>query len=414
MRHSLLAALRRYEPELVAIRRDIHRHPELGFKETRTAGLVASHLRHWGLAVTEGVAWTGVVATLTGARGGGQAIALRADMDALPIQEATDLPYASTRPGLMHACGHDGHTAMLLGAARYLAEYNDFAGTVHFIFQPAEEGLGGGRLMVEEGLFERFPCSAVFGLHNEPGLPAGHFGIRAGPMLAAMSTWTARFSGTGGHGARPYRATDPTMAQAQFVLSLQSIIGRNVPPDEAAVLSVGHIAAGTANAPSNIPIDVRLCGTARTYKPEILEILDRRVAEIAAAAGAAHRCVAETSFHADYPPLVNGEAETARAASAAVTVVGKAAVDRDFPKIMAAEDFAFMLQHRPGAFMLIGNGRSADGTFHHVHTPHYDFNDAILTTGVAYWVTLVLREFGADGNESGENETCDAELCLVD
>jgi hippurate hydrolase len=392
MTASLIAALKRHESDLILIRQDIHRHPELGFEEKRTAGIVTELLRGWGLAVSEGIAGTGVVATLHGSRPGNRAIALRADMDALPIEEATGLSYASANPGVMHACGHDGHTAMLLGAARYLSEHNDFAGTVHFIFQPAEEGLGGGRVMVEEGLFERFPCEAVYGLHNEPGLPVGAFAIREGPMLAAMTTWTASFEGTGGHGARPYRATDPTLAQAQFVLALQGIIGRNVPPDDAAVLSVGHIAAGSAQAPNNIPVKVSLGGTARTYAPEILAILQRRVDELASGIASAYGCSAETAFRSDYPVLVNTRNETARAADAAAALMGDAAVDRAFPKIMAAEDFAYMLQKKPGAFMLIGNGRAADGTFHHVHTPHYDFNDEILTIGAAYWVTLVQRE----------------------
>jgi amidohydrolase len=388
----LLDALHAQEAEIMAIRHDLHRHPELAFKEFRTAAIVAEKLRSWGIEVSEGLAGTGVVGSLRGRRPGAGAIGLRADMDALPIREATGLSYASVHDGVMHACGHDGHTAMLLGAARHLALDPDFAGTVHFIFQPAEEGAGGGRVMVEEGLFRRFPCRAVYGLHNEPGLDIGRFGIRVGPMLAAMDDWRVLFSGTGGHGGRPHRATDPTMAQAQFVLTLQSVIGRNIPGHETAVISVGHIGAGAADAPNNIPAEVRLAGTMRTYRPEIRDIAIRRLHELAEAAASAHNCQVEVTIDSHYPPLVNSHDETNRAADAADAVFGENAVDREFPQITAAEDFAFMLRETPGAFMLIGNGFAPDGALHHVHTPHYDFNDALLTLGSAYWVTLVRRE----------------------
>ena len=392
MTQALIETLRGQEAEMIAIRRDLHRHPELAFKEFRTAALVAEKLRGWGIAVSEGLAGTGVVGTLRGRRPGTAAIGLRADMDALPIREATGLPYASVHDGLMHACGHDGHTAMLLGAARHLALNPDFAGTIHFIFQPAEEGGGGGKVMVEEGLFRRFPCDAVYGLHNEPGLEIGRFGIRSGPMLAAMDSWRVVFSGTGGHGGRPHRATDPTMAQAQFVLTLQSVIGRNIPGHETAVISVGHIGAGTADAPNNIPAQVLLAGTIRTYRPEVREIVMRRLNELAASAASGHNCMAEVTIDSHYPPLINSRDETICAADAAAAAFGEDAVDRDFPQITAAEDFAFMLRERPGAFMLIGNGFAPDGALHHVHTPHYDFNDALLTIGSAYWVTLARRE----------------------
>jgi len=258
---DLLQQLAPREAELTAIRRDLHRHPELGFEETRTAALVAANLRGWGIAVEERIARTGVVATLRGRRGAGGAIALRADMDALPIPEATGAAHASATPGVMHACGHDGHTTMLLGAARHLAEHPDFHGTVHLIFQPAEEGLAGGRLMVEEGLFDRFPADAVFGLHNEPGLALGRFGLRSGPMLANVDTWSVRFRGTGGHGAVPHRATDPTQPMAQFIGTLQSVIGRNIPAGQTAVLSVGHVGAGDARAPNVIPSEVFVSGS---------------------------------------------------------------------------------------------------------------------------------------------------------
>jgi amidohydrolase len=389
-----LPLLRRHEAELIAIRHDLHRHPELGFEESRTAAVVARTLRGWGIEVAEGIARTGVVGTIRGARGGGGAIALRADMDALPIHEATGLDYASATPGVMHACGHDGHTTMLLGAARHLAEHRDFAGTVHCIFQPAEEGLGGGRLMVEEGLFDRFPADAVFGMHNEPGLALGKFGIRVGPMLANVDGWSVRFRGTGGHGAMPHRATDPTQPMAQFVATLQSVIGRNIPAGQTAVLSVGHIAAGDARAPNVIPSEVFVSGTGRSFLPEARAVMERRLRELAAGAAAAHGCAAEVDYIHSYPALVNTADEVALAARAARAVFGADAVNDDYPPITAGEDFAYMLQQRPGAFILAGNGTAPDGTFHHVHTPRFDFNDGLITLGAAYWVSLVRHALG--------------------
>jgi len=390
------------QERLAAFRQDLHRHPEMGFQETRTAGLVAARLRELGLAVEEGVAGTGVVATLHGTRPespgsqpeGRRAIALRADMDALPITEATGLPYASAVPGIMHACGHDGHTTMLLAAAEHLARHTDFAGTVHFIFQPAEEGLGGGRRMVEEGLFRRFPVDAVFGLHNEPGLALGRFGLRTGPMLANVDTWSVTFHGTGGHGAVPHRATDPTQPLAAFIGALQGVIGRNLPAGETGVLSVGHIAGGDARAPNVIPAAVHVSGTGRSFRPAVRETMGRRLHELAEALAAAHGCTADVSYRHDYPALVNTAAEVALAARAAVAVAGADMVDTDYPSITAGEDFAYMLQERPGAFVLVGNGVAADGSFHHVHTPRYDFNDALLPLGAAYWVSLVDHALG--------------------
>ena len=391
---QLIERLAARQQDLAAFRQDLHRHPEMGFEERRTAARVASRLRACGIAVEEGLAGTGVVGTLKGRRPGQRSIALRADMDALPILEATGLPYASATPGVMHACGHDGHTTMLLGAAEELARDPDFAGTVHFIFQPAEEGLGGGRRMVEEGLFRRFPVDAVFGLHNEPGLALGRFGLRAGPMLANVDTWSVTFRGTGGHGAVPHRATDPTQPLAAFIGSLQGIIGRNLPARETGVLSVGHIAAGDARAPNVIPAEVRVSGTGRSFRPEIRETMGRRLRELAEALAAAHGCAAEVEYRHDYPALVNTAEHVALAARAAAALVGEEQVDTDFPPITAGEDFAYMLQERPGAFMLVGNGVAEDGSFHHVHTPRYDFNDALLPLGAAYWVSLVRHAMG--------------------
>src|SRR5271168_4352090 len=294
MRDGIVDELKAYEPELIEIRRDIHRHPETGFEETRTAKIVADRLRSWGIDVVEGVAKTGVVGTLTGKRPGQRAIGLRADLDALHIREIEGRDHRSTVPGKMHACGHDGHTTMLLGAARYLAGNPDFGGTVYFIFQPAEEGLGGGRLMVEEGLFERFPADAVYGMHNMPGLEVGKFATRVGPFLAASDSWTVTFRGTGGHGgAGAHLATDPTLPLGHFVLALQTIIGRNVAATETAVASIGHVSAGDFGSPNIIPSEVVVRGTSRSYKPAIRDLLQKRITELAHSLAGAHGCTAD-------------------------------------------------------------------------------------------------------------------------
>jgi amidohydrolase len=387
--------LKSYEPELIAIRHDIHRHPEVGFEEHRTAKLVADRLREWGVDVTEGVAKTGVVGTLKGNRPGQRAIGLRADLDALHIRETTGAPYASQTPGKMHACGHDGHTTMLLGAARYLSAHRDFAGSVHFIFQPAEEGLGGGRLMVEEGLFDRFPVDAVYGMHNHPGLPVGKFATRTGPFLAASDTWQVKFRGTGGHGGGgAHLATDPTIPQAHFVLALQTIIGRNVPSYDTGVVSVGAIEGGDPGSPNIIPSEVVVTGTARSFKPEIRDLIEKRLGELARSLAAAHGCSAEVAYTRRYPPLVTHAEQTAISVEVARDLVGPQNVIADAPQVTGSEDFAFMLEAKPGGFVIIGNGVAPDGTFHNVHTPLYDFNDEIITLGANYWVSLVQKELG--------------------
>ena len=393
MDSSVKETLKRYEPELIAIRHDIHRHPEVGFEEVRTARLVADQLREWGIEVAEGIAKTGVVATVRGKRPGQRAIGLRADLDALHISETTGLGYASQAPGKMHACGHDGHTAMLLGAARYLAEHPDFAGTAHFIFQPAEEGLGGGKVMVEEGLFDRFPVDAVYGMHNAPGMPVGKFATRVGPFLAASDSWRVTFHGTGGHGgAGAHMATDATLPVAHFVLALQTIIGRNVPAVETAVASVGHIAGGDAGSPNIIPPEVVVSGTARSYKPEIRDLLQRRITELAHSMAGAYGCTADVHYDRRYPPLVTHAEQTATSVMVASALVGAENVIANAPPITGSEDFAFMLEAKPGGFIMIGNGVAPDGSFHYVHTPRYDFNDEILTLGAGYWVGLVQQE----------------------
>ena len=381
--------------DLTAIRRDIHRNPETAFEEVRTAQIVADKLQSWGIEVHRGLATTGVVGTLKGNRPGQKTIGLRADMDALHLQEKNDFAHASVHANKMHACGHDGHTTMLLGAARHLAAAPDFAGTVHFIFQPAEEGLGGARVMIEEGLFEKFPCDTVYGMHNMPGFPVGQFAIRPGPMLAASDSWEVTFKGTGGHGAMPERGTDPTFVAAQFIVAVQAIVGRNVASNQSAVLSVGHIAAGTHGSPNVIPSEVLIRGTARSFSPAVRSLLERRLAEVAAGIAQAGGCEAVSKYFRRYPPLVNAAEQTAIAVQAAAMTVGAENVESNVTPISGAEDFAFMLEKKPGAYIMIGNGGDEQPRgCHHVHTPLYDFNDQILTTGAAYWLNLVQLELG--------------------
>jgi amidohydrolase len=395
--HDLIAALKPYEPELIEIRRDIHRHPEVGFEETRTAALVASRLLAWGLDVTEGVARTGVVATLKGQLPGQRAIGMRADLDALHIQEVPGRDHGSIVPNKMHACGHDGHTAMLLGAARYLSEHRrEFGGTATFIFQPAEEGLGGGRQMVAEGLFDRFPVDAVYGMHNMPGIPVGEFRTRTGAFLAASDSWAVTFQGTGGHGgAGAHMSTDVTLPLAHFIMALQTIVSRNVAATDTAVVSVGSVAGGDAGSPNIIPSRVTITGTARCFKPKIRDLIQQRLTELAQTQAAVFGCTAEVVYNRRYPPLVTHAKQTAISIAAAATLVGVSNVETDCPAVTGSEDFSFMLDTRPGGFIMIGNGSSPDGSTHHVHTPNYDFNDEILLLGSAYWIQLVRAELGA-------------------
>ncbi|MBU6497338.1 MAG: amidohydrolase [Rhodospirillales bacterium] len=388
-----LAAISLHHEELTAIRRDIHAHPELGMEETRTAALVAAKLREWGIDVTEGVGRFGVVGTIRGKLPGQRAIGLRADMDALAIREQTGLAYASTSEGTMHACGHDGHTTMLLGAARHLAEHRDFSGTVQLIFQPAEEGRGGAVAMLKDGLFERFPCDAVYGMHNMPGIPVGKFAIRKGPMMAGAGMWRVTFKGTGGHGgAAPHRATDATVALAHFILATQSIVGRNVPPMEPAVISVGHINAGALVSPNVMPSEVVVTGTMRCFNKAVCDLIDRRMTEMAHALAGAQGCTAEIVLDWVTTPLVNHDEQVDVAVAAAQRLVGAAQVESNTTPVTGGEDFAFMLEARPGAFIFLGNGVAEDGSYHNVHTPHYNFNDDIIPLGAAYWVGLVRQE----------------------
>ncbi|WP_198374805.1 M20 aminoacylase family protein [Neoroseomonas rubea] len=377
-----------FQPELSATRRDIHAHPELGFQEHRTSDLVAQQLAAWGIEVHRGIAGTGLVGVLRNGTSG-RSIGFRADMDCLPMQETSDVPHRSTNPGKMHACGHDGHTTMLLGAARYLAETKNFDGTVHFIFQPAEEGGGGGRVMVEEGLFDRFPCDAVYALHNDPELPLGEARIVPGPVLAAADRVTITVHGKGGHASRPHTCIDPVLVGAQIVVAAQSIVSRSMDPLDAAVLSLCQFHAGSAG--NVIPEVAELNGTVRTFKPEVQDMVEARLHAIVRAIAEAHGARAELSFQRGYPPTVNHEEQAVRAAAAADEVLGAAKVHRNAPPRMGAEDFSYMLQKRPGCFIGIGQG---DGGRHSVslHNPRFDFNDDLIPYGSSLFARLAERE----------------------
>jgi len=373
-----------FQDDMTAWRRDLHAHPELGFEERRTSAFVAAKLHEFGFEeVHTGLATTGVVGVLKAGAGQGS-IGLRADMDALPIQETTGRAYASTVPGKMHACGHDGHTTMLLGAARYLAETRNFDGTVYFIFQPAEEQDGGGRVMVEEGLFERFPAPRVFGLHNWPRAPLGTFGMRAGPIMAAADRVQIRLTGQGGHGAMPHLSRDPMVAGAQIVIALQTVVSRNLDPVAQGVVSITQFHGGDAD--NVIPQEVTLRGTIRSFAPEVRDLLERRIGEIARGVAEAHQVSAGVTYSRGYPPTVNSETETELAAAAAADVVGEDRVDRAVAPVMGAEDFAYMLEQKPGAYIFMGIG---DETAPMLHSPDYDFNDHALRYGASYWARLV-------------------------
>ncbi len=380
-------------PELVAIRRDIHAHPELGLEETRTSEMVAAKLREWGIETTTGIGGTGVVGTIRGRRPGQRSIGLRADMDALAIFEQTGLGHASTAPGKMHACGHDGHTTLLLGAAKQLAERPDFSGTVQLIFQPAEEGRGGALAMLKDGLFERFPCDAIYGMHNMPGGQVGTFHIRKSGFMAGGCMWLVKFTGSGGHGgSSPHLIADLSIVQAQFVLGLQTIVGRNISAFETAVISVGHISGGAVEACNVMPAELVVGGTARYYAQSVKELIERRMTELAKSVAALHGAGVEIVFDWVAEPVFNQDAQTDVAVAAASGVVGAAAVNANAPPRTGGEDFSFMMREKPGSFIFIGNGVNADGSFHGVHTPHYDFNDEIIPLGVEYWVELVQQE----------------------
>ena len=373
-------------------RRDIHAHPELGFEERRTSDLVANKLQEFGIEIHRGLGKTGVVGTLRAGKSS-RALGLRADMDALPIQEANAFEHRSRHAGVMHACGHDGHTTMLLGAARYLAETRSFDGVVHFIFQPAEEGIGGAKAMVEDGLFEKFPCEAIFGMHNRPSLPVGQFAVKSGPMMAGGAFFDIYVTGKGGHGARPETGIDTLLVAAHIAVALQSIVSRNVPPVETAVLSVTKIHAGDAY--NVIPQTAHLGGTVRAFSREIMSLVEAAMRRVARGAAETFGAQAEVEFRVLFAPTINNAAEADFAAGICTALVGAGKVDRNPALIMASEDFSYMLERVPGCYVNIGNG-SIDGSCE-VHNPAYDFNDDALPLGAAFFARLVETRLAAAG-----------------
>ncbi|MGO4197054.1 M20 aminoacylase family protein [Rhizobium sp. YAF28] len=379
-------------PFLTNLRRDLHAHPELGFEEERTSDIVAKLLDEAGIQVHRGLGGTGVVGTLQ-IGNGTRRIGLRADMDALAMPETADRPYKSTVPGKMHACGHDGHTTMLLGAARYLAETRGFSGTVHFIFQPAEEGRGGAKRMVEEGLFKQFPCDAVYGLHNMPGLAVDEIAVVEGPQLASSDSWRIIFRGVGTHGAKPHLGRDPITAAATFLSSLQTIVGRVIDPLQPAVVSACSLQAGNPKALNVIPDIVEIGGTARAYSPEVRDQLEAEIGRLAQGTAAMFGISVDYEFERRIPPVVNDADATVRALGAAQSVFGEKA-RTSFPPSTAGDDFAFFGQNAPGCYVWLGNGPAVDGALH--HNTAYDFNDEALGYGAAYWVALVERELKAE------------------
>ncbi|MBC3807727.1 amidohydrolase [Undibacterium seohonense] len=378
--------------EILAIRRDIHAHPELCFEEFRTADVVAKNLAAWGIPMIRGLAGTGIVGIIK--RGSSsRALGLRADMDALPMQEINQFAHASQHAGKMHACGHDGHTAMLLGAARYLSQAQDFDGTVYLIFQPAEEGGGGARRMIEEGLFEQCPMDAVFGMHNWPGIAVGNFGVKTGGMMASSNEFEVTVRGKGAHAAQPQKGIDPVMIAVQIAQSWQTIVSRNVNPLEPAVLSLTQIHSGSAT--NVIPDDASLIGTVRTFSTDVLDLIETRMEKIAKATAAAFDAEVDFKFKRNYPPLINHEKETQFAIHVMRDLVGTEQVDAQVEATMGAEDFAYMLQHKPGCYVFLGNGEGKHRSAGHglgpcnLHNPSYDFNDDLLPIGASYWVGLV-------------------------
>lgn len=374
------------QEELNGIRRHLHQNPELAYKEFETSDFVAQRLQEWGYEVTRGLGGTGMVASLT-AGDGKRAVAVRADMDALPIAEETGLPYASSKPGLMHACGHDGHTTMVLGAAQHLARTRRFNGTVHLVFQPAEEigADSGAKRMIADGLFERFPCEAIFGLHNHPGYPTGTFMFRSGPFMAASDTVNITVHGRGGHAARPHLAIDPVMIGAALVTALQSVVSRSIDPMQTAVVTVGAFNAG--HAANVIPEFARLQISVRSFDAGVRALLEKRIRAIAQAHADAYCATVDIDYVPGYPVVINSEAETRFALQVARELVGDEHAVDQFGPIAGSEDFAYYLQEKPGCFLRLGNGESAPM----LHNASYDFNDANLTIGAAYWTRLVER-----------------------
>ncbi len=380
--------IRAFHQELTGIRQDIHAHPELGFNEQRTSDLVASKLQGWGIEVHRGLAKTGVVGVIKGSKSSsGRAVGLRADMDCLPMHELGNMPYKSVNPGCMHACGHDGHTTMLLGTARYLAETRRFDGTAYMIFQPAEEGGGGGRVMIEDGLFERFPANEVYALHNWPGLPPGKIAVRPGPVMASTDDIQVTVRGKGGHGAMPHLTVDPVVVVAHIITALQTIASRNVSPVDAVVVSVCSMQTSQLGANNVIPDAVTLCGTIRTFRPETRDLAERRFKEIVNGVATAMGASVQVEYHRNYPATINTEREAKFAAQVGAKVFGAENVVTDADPTMGGEDFSYMLQVRPGAYVFLGQGGGPMSCF--LHNPNYDFNDDVIPMGAGYLAALV-------------------------
>ena len=398
---KLIDPIIQFHTELQAIRRDIHAHPELSYEEQRTSALVAGKLGEWGIPVLLGMGGTGVVGVI---RNGDskRAIGLRADMDALPMQELNTFEHTSQHQGKMHACGHDGHTAMLLGAAHYLSRNRNFDGTVYVIFQPAEEGGRGAEKMIQDGLFEKCPMDAVFGMHNWPGLAVGAFGVTAGAMMASSNEFEVTIKARGAHAAQPHKGIDPIMIAVQVAQSWQTIVSRNIDPNDAAVLSITQIHAGSAT--NVIPDEATLIGTVRTFSGAVLDTIENRMRTIAEHTASAFDARVDFKFQRNYPPLINHPEQTAFAADVLRAMVGDAQVDAAVEPTMGAEDFAFMLQHKPGCYVFIGNGEGAHRDAGHglgpcnLHNPSYDFNDALLPIGATYWVRLAETYLNKSGS----------------
>ena len=377
--------------ELKAIRRDIHAHPELGFEEERTSTIVAQKLKEWGCEVTTGIGKTGVVGTIR-VGNNPRAIGLRADMDALPMDELNTFDHRSTHKGRMHACGHDGHTAMLLGAAKYLAATRNFDGTVHLIFQPAEEGRGGAEAMVKDGLFQKFPCEIIFGMHNRPKLDVGKFAIRSGPQMAGGGLFDIHITGKGAHGARPETGVDPVIIATQIISALQSVVSRNVAPLDSAVISVTQMHSGDAY--NVIPQEAVLRGTIRAFRKETMALIKERIETISSGIAATLGGSAKADVRIAFPPLVNDKDAVKFIADVAAEIVGPENMNREGPFVMASEDFSYMLEQVPGAFINIGNGGGEGGC--EVHNPSYDFNDEALTLGSTLWARVVETRLAKD------------------
>ena len=377
--------------ELTAIRRDIHAHPELGFEEERTSTIVAQKLKEWGCEVTTGIGKTGVVGTIR-VGNNPRAVGLRADMDALPMDELNTFDHRSTHKGRMHACGHDGHTAMLLGAAKYLAATRNFDGTVHLIFQPAEEGRGGAEAMVKDGLFQKFPCEIIFGMHNRPKLDVGKFAIRSGPQMAGGGLFDIHITGKGAHGARPETGIDPVIIATQIISALQSVVSRNVAPLDSAVISVTQMHSGDAY--NVIPQEAVLRGTIRAFRKETMALIKERIETISSGIAKTLGGSAKADVRIAFPPLVNDKDAVKFIADVAAEIVGPENMNREGPFVMASEDFSYMLEQVPGAFINIGNGGGEGGC--EVHNPSYDFNDEALTLGSTLWARVVEKRLAKD------------------